>query len=56
MAAPLLGAYAASKPDLEGFSDLRCELLVYGIDIIIIGPGAVATSIWDKAETTNLSH
>ncbi len=56
MAAPFLGAYAASKHGLEGFSEsLRRELMVYGIDVIVIGPGAVATSIWDKAETTNLS-
>ena len=57
MAAPFLGAYAASKHGLEGFSEsLRRELMLYGIDVIIIGPGAVATPIWDKAETTDLSR
>lgn len=55
-AAPFLGAYAASKHGLEGFSEsLRRELMLYGIDVIIIGPGAVATSIWDKAETADTS-
>jgi NAD(P)-dependent dehydrogenase (short-subunit alcohol dehydrogenase family) len=29
--------------------------MLYGIDVIIIGPGAVATPIWDKAEQTDLS-
>lgn len=48
---PFLGAYAASKHALEGFSEsLRRELMLYGIDVIIIGPGAVATPIWGKAD------
>jgi len=49
MGAPFLGAYVASKHGLEGMSEsLRRELLLYGIDVIIIGPGAVATPIWEK--------
>ena len=48
---PFLGAYVASKHALEGFSEsLRRELMLYGIDVIIVGPGAVATPIWDKGE------
>ncbi len=55
MGAPFLGAYAASKFALEGVSDsLRRELDLYGIDVIIIGPGAVATPIWGKAEDVGL--
>jgi NAD(P)-dependent dehydrogenase (short-subunit alcohol dehydrogenase family) len=55
-AAPFLGAYAASKHALEGLSEsLRRELLLYGIDVIIVGPGAVATPIWDKAEQIDSS-
>jgi NAD(P)-dependent dehydrogenase (short-subunit alcohol dehydrogenase family) len=51
ISAPFLGAYAASKRALEGMShSLRRELLLYGIDVIIINPGSVATPIWDKAE------
>jgi NAD(P)-dependent dehydrogenase (short-subunit alcohol dehydrogenase family) len=54
--APFLGAYSASKHGLEGLSEsLRRELMLYGIDVIIIGPGSVATPIWDKAEAVNLS-
>lgn len=53
---PFLGAYAASKHGLEGFSEsLRRELMLYGIDVIIVGPGAVATPIWDKAEQIDVS-
>jgi NAD(P)-dependent dehydrogenase (short-subunit alcohol dehydrogenase family) len=53
---PFVGAYAASKHGLEGFSEtLRRELLPHGIDVIIIGPGAVATPIWDKAEQMDIS-
>lgn len=51
LAAPFLGPYAASKHALEAISDsLRRELMIYGIDVIVIEPGSVATPIWDKAE------
>jgi NAD(P)-dependent dehydrogenase (short-subunit alcohol dehydrogenase family) len=53
---PFLGAYAASKHALEGLSEsLRRELYLYGIDVIIVGPGAIATPIWDKADQVDLS-
>ena len=53
---PFLGAYAASKHGLEGFSEsLRRELMLYGIDVIVVGPGSVATPIWDKAEQVDHS-
>lgn len=48
---PFLAPYAASKFAIEGMSEsLRRELLPFGIDVIVIGPGAVATAIWSKAE------
>ncbi len=48
--APFLGAYSASKHALEGLSEsLRRELLLYGIDVILIEPGYVNTPILDKA-------
>ena len=48
---PFLGPYIASKHGLEGLSEsLRRELIPYGIDVIIVGPGGVATPIWDKAD------
>jgi NAD(P)-dependent dehydrogenase (short-subunit alcohol dehydrogenase family) len=53
---PFIGAYVASKHGLEGMSEsLRRELLLYGIDVIVIGPGAVATPIWDKAESADIT-
>ncbi|MEZ4593355.1 MAG: SDR family oxidoreductase [Chloroflexota bacterium] len=48
---PFMGPYAASKHALEAISDaLRRELLIFGIDVIVIGPGSVQTPIWDKAQ------
>lgn len=55
-AGPFLGGYHAAKFGLEGLSDsMRRELLLYGIDVIVIGPGAVATPIWDKADSQDYS-
>jgi NAD(P)-dependent dehydrogenase (short-subunit alcohol dehydrogenase family) len=49
IATPFLGAYAASKHALEGLSDsLRRELMLYGIDVILIEPGIVKTKILNK--------
>jgi hypothetical protein len=54
IAAPFIGDYAMSKHALEAFSDsLRRELMIYGIDVVVIGPGAVVTPIWDKAEAAD---
>ncbi|MBK7896893.1 MAG: SDR family oxidoreductase [Anaerolineaceae bacterium] len=48
---PFMGPYAASKHALEAISDaLRRELLIFGIDVIVIGPGSVQTPIWEKAQ------
>ena len=49
IAMPFLAPYAASKFALEGLSEsLRRELLPFGIDVIVIAPGAVATPIWEQ--------
>jgi len=49
---PFMGPYNASKFGLEGMAEaLRRELMIFGIDVIIIAPGAVATPIWDKADS-----
>ncbi len=54
-AMPFLGPYAASKFGLEGFSEaLRREMMLFGIDVVVIGPGSVQTPIWDKAEEVDL--
>jgi NAD(P)-dependent dehydrogenase (short-subunit alcohol dehydrogenase family) len=50
-ALPFVGPYAASKFALEGLSEsLRRELIVFGIDVVVVAPGAVATPIWDKSD------
>ena len=54
---PFVGPYSASKFALEGYSQsLRRELMLYGVDVIVIGPGAIATPIWDKAEGEDLKR
>ena len=56
MAMPFVGPYAMSKHALEAFSEsLRRELMLYGIDVIIIGPGAIVTPIWDKAQELDIT-
>ena len=53
---PLMSAYSASKHAIEGLSEsLRRELMLFGIDVVIIAPGAVKTPIWGKAEEVDVS-
>jgi NAD(P)-dependent dehydrogenase (short-subunit alcohol dehydrogenase family) len=49
IAAPMLGAYHASKFGMVGLADtLRAELAPSGIRVLLIEPGAIATPIWDR--------
>src|SRR5215472_16559983 len=53
---PLMSAYSASKHAVDGLSEsLRREMMLFGIDVIIIAPGAVKTPIWGKAEEVDIS-
>jgi len=53
---PLTSAYSASKHALEGLSEsLRRELMLFGIDVVIVAPGPVKTPIWTKAEEVDIS-
>jgi NAD(P)-dependent dehydrogenase (short-subunit alcohol dehydrogenase family) len=53
---PLASAYSASKHAIEGLSEsLRREMMLFGIDVIIVAPGAVKTPIWGKAEEVDIS-
>ena len=54
---PMSSAYAASKHAIEGLSEsLRRELMLFGIDVIIVAPGPVKTPIWSKAEDADISR
>jgi NAD(P)-dependent dehydrogenase (short-subunit alcohol dehydrogenase family) len=53
---PLMAAYSASKHAIEGLSEsLRREMMLFGIDVILVAPGAVKTPIWSKAEEVDVS-
>ena len=44
--APFVGAYCASKHALEGMSDsLRRELMLFGIDVIVIGKKDITSGL-----------
>ena len=46
---PFMSPYAGSKHAMEGLSEsLRRELQLFGIEVIVIGPGPVKTPIWSK--------
>ncbi len=49
IASPFISAYTATKYAIEGFSNsLRRELRLFGIKVIIVGPGGVKTEMWRK--------
>jgi hypothetical protein len=51
MASPFMSPYAMSKHALEAMSEsLRREMAAHGIDVVIVGPGAIKTPIWAKAD------
>jgi NAD(P)-dependent dehydrogenase (short-subunit alcohol dehydrogenase family) len=53
---PLAAAYSASKHAIEGLSEsLRREMMLFGINVIIVAPGAVKTPIWSKAEEVDIA-
>jgi NAD(P)-dependent dehydrogenase (short-subunit alcohol dehydrogenase family) len=47
---PMLGPYHASKFALRALTDaLRLELSPWGLEVVLIEPGAVATPIWETS-------
>jgi NAD(P)-dependent dehydrogenase (short-subunit alcohol dehydrogenase family) len=54
---PLLSLYSTSKFALEGLAEsLRREFMLFGIDVLVIAPGAVRTPIWEKAEAIEMAR
>ncbi len=54
---PFVGPYATAKHALEGMSkSLRGELAMYGIDVIVVGPGNIKTAIWGKNKTETIEQ
>jgi NAD(P)-dependent dehydrogenase (short-subunit alcohol dehydrogenase family) len=53
---PFAGPYSASKHAVEGLSEsLRREMMLFGIDVIVIGPGPIKTPIWGKGAAPDFS-
>jgi NAD(P)-dependent dehydrogenase (short-subunit alcohol dehydrogenase family) len=49
IASPFMASYSASKFALEGIGDtLRREVSPWGIDVVVVEPGSIATEIWRK--------
>ena len=54
---PFMGAYCTSKHALDGMSEsLRRELILFGIEVILVAPGAIATPIWEKRDQAGLER
>jgi NAD(P)-dependent dehydrogenase (short-subunit alcohol dehydrogenase family) len=48
---PGSGAYAGSKAALEAMSDaLRAEVGSFGVDVVVVAPGPVESSFYDRAD------
>ncbi len=54
---PFMSPYSMSKYAVEALSDaMRAELLLHGIDVVIVEPGPVKTPIFDKTEQLDFSR
>src|SRR6202012_3370604 len=54
---PFMGPYNTSKFGFEGFTEsLRREMMIFGIDVIAVAPGPIATPIWDKADQVDVTR
>ena len=55
LAMPFMAAYNMSKFGLEGFSEaLRRELMIFGIDVVVVAPGPIQTQIWSKVDKVSM--
>jgi NAD(P)-dependent dehydrogenase (short-subunit alcohol dehydrogenase family) len=56
-ASPFFGCYVAAKHALEGLSKtLREEVRRYGVPVVVVAPGNIATEIWDKQRSEQLEQ
>ena len=54
VAGSIIGAYHASKFALEALTDtMRIELAPFGIEVVAIEPGRIATPIWSTSSSTS---
>jgi NAD(P)-dependent dehydrogenase (short-subunit alcohol dehydrogenase family) len=54
VAGPMIGAYHASKFALEALTDtMRIELAPWGIEVVAVEPGQIATPIWSTSSGTS---
>jgi len=52
-----MGPYSGSKHAVEAISDaMRRELMLYGVDVVVIQPGPIKTPIWDKARNKEVMY
>jgi NAD(P)-dependent dehydrogenase (short-subunit alcohol dehydrogenase family) len=52
VAQPFAGPYITSKFAIEAINDvLRLELMEWGIEVVAIEPGTIATPIWEKSSS-----
>ena len=53
---PFIGPYAASKFGLEGLTEsLRREMMMFGVEVVVIAPGFVSTEMTVKGAETDLT-
>lgn len=53
---PFAAPYSASKHAVEGLSEsLRREMMLFGIDVVVIRPGPIKTPIWGKGAAPDFS-
>lgn len=53
---PYMTPYGSSKAAVDAYSEgLRRELMLFGIDVVVLNPGAIRTPIWNKVEEPNQS-
>jgi short-subunit dehydrogenase len=54
---PVWSAYCSSKHALESFSEcLRYELAQFGVPVIVVKPGPVATPLWAKGRARSTTQ